>query len=194
MTAEQSLDKLACLAKAGCKESKEKILNKYLPLINRYCQVNWYRVNNEGSLTAHLISKLEHAIRVFDENKGSFERLVTQSLNEGLRRFVKRRKYNRDDLRSISYQFSDSEDSLEETYKDVLANVEDDVVIKEIAALLAKGDRRKLAIINAWLDGLGNDSKLSLLLAQQFGGKPESHRQAIKRFRSECQVSLATIA
>lgn len=93
-----------------------------------------------------------------------------------------------------SKEFDNAEKRAPIEFSDDLAVVDDALLVKEKIALLAKGDLKKRAILIAWSDGFYNDSALSELLAQLFGGKPESHRQAIKRFRSFCQESLAKIA
>ncbi|MCG5252579.1 hypothetical protein [Brevibacillus agri] len=191
------LSRLALSAKRGCRESEEAILRAFLPEINDMVSQNWYMVFNEGSLTKRLTDKLLYTILAFDERKGSFSRLARNNLREGLFEFIRSRKYSRRTVRSLYHKSGHEDDessSLADTLPDVLANVEDQAIVKEKIALLAKGDSRKEAILLAWSDGLYNDSALSVLLAQRFGGKPESHRQAIKRFRAYCQVSLEGIA
>lgn len=77
---------------------------------------------------------------------------------------------------------------------DVLANVESEVVAKRTIDLLAQADRRKLVILNEWANGNTIDSDISLALAREIGGNPESHRKAIQRFRIECRNALECAA
>lgn len=70
---------------------------------------------------------------------------------------------------------------------DVLANVESEVIAKEMTALLAKGDQRKKEILGFWAIGNNNNAYISRSLARSFGGNKESHRKAINRFREECR-------
>lgn len=74
---------------------------------------------------------------------------------------------------------------------DDLAVVDETLLLNERITGLAAGDPRKLAILNSWLDPEYNDSKTANLLAQTSGGKAESHRKFIGRFRTECQKALA---
>src|SRR5699024_9902906 len=73
---------------------------------------------------------------------------------------------------------------------DVLANVESDVIAKEMTALLAQDDHRKKVILGNWILGNDNNSDISRLLAQTFGGNEEAHRKFIQRFRKDCRESL----
>lgn len=103
--------------------------------------------------------------------------------------FLKRRK-----LEQVSY-FEDF--AMEgKTYEIPDANrfeegIEEQESLHEKIALLAQGDRKKEMILSAWVNGT-NDSDISILLAQELGGKAESHRTYIKRFRAKCKDVLAT--
>lgn len=79
---------------------------------------------------------------------------------------------------------------------DVLANVDaDSIITKETTTLLAKDDRRKEFVLNAWLVGFSNDSELSLVLADEFNDtQPSGHRSFIKRFRNDCRTLLSSTA
>lgn len=68
----------------------------------------------------------------------------------------------------------------------ILAEESESEVQKEIS-VLANGDVKKEFILKAWANGLTNDLDLSRLLAQSLGGKAESHRKYIARFRANCQ-------
>lgn len=78
---------------------------------------------------------------------------------------------------------------------DVLADVEKTVVsavyIKEEIARLAAGDFEAFTL-NAWANGF-NDSEISRTLAGRNGGKPESYRKAIQRFKARCQRQVASL-
>ena len=77
-------------------------------------------------------------------------------------------------------------DEVEFDPKDVLADVESEIIAKEMTALLAQGDHRKKVILGSWMDGNDNNSEISRLLAQSVGGNTESHRKYIQRFRNDC--------
>lgn len=74
--------------------------------------------------------------------------------------------------------------------EDVLADVEGEVIAKEMAVLLAQDDRRK-KIIEAWKVGNTNRSSISRTLARTLGGNVESHRKFIQRFEKECREKLS---
>lgn len=82
---------------------------------------------------------------------------------------------------------NDYEEEIEFEPEDVLANVEDEVITKEMAALLAQDDRRKKVILGSWLDGNRNNASISRFLAKTLGGNEETHRKSINRFRLECR-------
>lgn len=75
---------------------------------------------------------------------------------------------------------------------DVLANVESEVMAKEIAALLGQDGRRKV-ILEAWSIGNTNGKSISRTLARTIGGNVETHRKFIQRFESECQKRLKSV-
>jgi|SRR5699024_6098210 len=76
--------------------------------------------------------------------------------------------------------------------QDVLANVEEEVMAKETAALLAQDDCRDKAILNYWLIGNTNSAHISRSLARTFGGNDKSHRVYVHRFRESCRNQLET--
>ena|SRR5699024_9252908 len=76
--------------------------------------------------------------------------------------------------------------------KDVLADVESEIIAKEMTALLAQDDHRKKVILGNWVNGNDNTSDIARLLAQTIGGNVEAHRKYIRRFQLECRDKLAT--
>jgi hypothetical protein len=193
----EKLNQLATQAQLGSDDARRKIYSYYLPIIEERASRIWYLINNEAAFVAYCQRLLESAIMKYDRSRGSFDSQVKIRLRDAQRFFIKDRGRKRRALGMVDLGvLADHKDdgTLEYRIKDALASVEDELLVKEKIALLAKGDSRKKAILLAWSDGFYNDSALSELLAQLFGGKPESHRQAIKRFRSFCQASLAEIA
>lgn len=108
-----------------------------------------------------------------------------------LRRSKVTRPYYLEDLTYINGEGSE----IDFEVPDVLANVEEMVLYdeeeKELITLLAKGDHRKELIITELLQGQTNDSELSDTLASVLGGKSDSHRRAITRFKKDCVLALA---
>ena len=122
----------------------------------------------------------------------SLNSMAKYYISRAMARHLKRTKYVRPDTFSeIANEINDEEEMTFEP-TDVLANVEDEVLTKEMTALLAQDDQRKLVILGSWTIGNDNNTEISRLLAQSVGGKIESHRKFIQRFRNECREKLAT--
>lgn len=68
----------------------------------------------------------------------------------------------------------------------------DDIEVYETIEELSKGDDRRRFILANWAEGNHNDSELAEYLALLFGGKANSQRQFIMRFRNECKARLTT--
>jgi hypothetical protein len=194
---EEQLNTLAIRSQRGCSEAKRELLRWFLPKLYALSESIWYKINNQCHFEAYCIDLFERAIKNYSADRGNFSTLVKYMLRKARLKYLCDRERN-SKVRYIRYQddLVANTDEKEIPYESVdeLAIIEDSLLVKEKIALLAKGDSRKKAILLAWSDGFYNDSALSELLAQLFGGKPESHRQAIKRFRSFCQASLAEIA
>ncbi|WP_154059174.1 hypothetical protein [Bacillus paralicheniformis] len=115
------------------------------------------------------------------EKKALIQRLIRETRH----RFMK----NRSKRFQVSIEELSEGESIWEPV-DVLADVEGEVLLKEKIALLAQDDPRKKTILEIWNRGCTNDSEISSLLAERFGGNPESHRKFIRRFRLHCQDQL----
>ncbi|PPA87937.1 hypothetical protein C4A76_10705 [Brevibacillus laterosporus] len=193
-----NLDDIALNAKKGCQKSKRLIYKEFIPIINCYVRENWFKVENEATLTKRLLDRLECAIEDYRVEKGAFRGFAKKNLERTFRDYIKSRRFKRTNTIPIHKKIDDDKNTIIDVLPDVSANTESDLIEKESViekiALLAKGDPRKKAILLAWSDGFYNDLALSELLAQLFGGKPNSHRQTIKRFRTFCQAALSQTA
>ena len=79
--------------------------------------------------------------------------------------------------------------------EDVLADVNSgNLEVIETITLLAQSDRRKELILNAWANGFTDNKEISSILADTLGGKSESHRKYIQRFRNDCRTELSALA
>lgn len=190
MTKDQKLNRLATLAGKGCKDSIEDLCRHYLPYITEISERYKNRLSSETSFECTCLKMIERTIEEFDKSKGNFDRLVRSSiynltrvyLARGSRRLEKLLSINRDDENGEGDGVSIHE--LQDHTEDVAGKVN----VKEMIAFLAEGDPRKEMILRCWSDGLTNDTKLSELLAQQFGGKARSHCKFIQRFRDRCRL------
>jgi len=78
---------------------------------------------------------------------------------------------------------------------DVLANINSrQLELKETITLLAKDDRRREYILNAWAEGYTDDTEISHILADVFTGKSTGHLSFIKLFRKTCRAELTAQA
>lgn len=195
MNQQQKLNNLAVRAKNGCVTSKESIIAYYLKLINHLSLKHWYHLNDEAEFSACCIKRIEDAIRRFNPSKGTFDWQVKWRIRQALFAYTKRGTEARERLIYADAPIKGrEEETVGDHIQDVLADVEKKMIAKERVALLAQGDSRRETVLNAWMSGSDNDSELSKLLAQLYGGKAESHRRFITRFRTECQRLLESEA
>src|SRR5699024_8024930 len=120
-------------------------------------------------------------------NKRYIERLINEVASAVLTR-------NRNEHAEIFSELSKKDEDGEELEfepEDVLADVEKEVMAKEMTALLAQDDHRKKIILGNWITGNDNVSDIARLLAQTIGGPVETHRKYIHRFRKECRKFIA---
>jgi hypothetical protein len=202
MMNDSQLNTLALQAKEGCKSSKEALLRWFIPKVTNISREIWYLINDECAFENDCYGRFDTAIKRFNPNQGNFSYLVYLSLRQCRNKYVTdpKRKSQRSKL-SYLEELAPKDDSgaarVNEP-EDVLADVEGSVLdkysIKEKIALLAKGDPKKVTILKAWVNGYDNDSEIAQLLAQLYGGKSESHRQTIKRFRTSCKAALSATA
>lgn len=193
------LNNLALMAKNGCKESLTAIYKVFIPIINRESERIWMNVHDQTSFELDCRRQLKAAVKNFDDkNIKSFYNLVCKSFYRIKSDHLKRRSYNRENLVSIeSVASTDDEGRLGYQFKDESINVSEEVLsnieVTEKAVLLAEDDSKKMAILKAWIQGY-NDSEVSEILANLFGGKASSHRVYVARFKTECRKRLGEVA
>lgn len=144
-----------------------------------------HRVSDVTSFEYECYHYIGAALDRYKDNGREKKALIQKIIREVRNRFLTNRK-PRDEVSIDSIK--EGENIWEP--RDVLADVEGEVLLKEKIALLAQGDLRKKTILEIWNRGCTNDSEISSLLAKRFGGNPESHRKFIRRFRIHCQDQL----
>ena len=123
----------------------------------------------------------------------SVEALARYYIKRAEARHLKLIKYEKPTYFSEIEDVINSDDNIEEINyepEDVLADVESEIIAKEMTALLAQDDQRNKLIVRSWLDGNTNTASISRLLAQSLGGNAKSHRVYIHRFKQSCQEEL----
>lgn len=158
-----------------------------------------YRISDQERNNITDTNRLEDLIfsRICRYVKRIPERLTHTSVINRLAHQVAaqvRSEYKREHYESYDSYSIDNGEGEEKRFEpiDVLANVESEVVAKELTALLAKDGRTKI-ILESWTDGNDNISSISDTLARVLGGNAESHRKFIHRFKDQCHDTLAAV-
>ena len=190
----KQLNILAVQAQSGDKLAHETILAHFLPRVYQLSNQHWYKLSNETHFEQSCMNGINSAIRTFDITKGNFSTQVEWRFRQALQRTMKRktarqRGFITESLDSNHY--GGDADGITYDVIDDLAVVDDVIIVNEKIALLAEDDSRKLAILNAWSNGMFNDLEHAEFLAKQRGGNQAAHRKYIQRFRSQCQRALA---
>lgn len=183
----EQLNMLATSAQKGCVHSRDRILSYFTPIIRRESQRIWYLVKDETFFEAECYKHILQAIKHFNPRKGDFISLAMSNIFRKRREHICRYSIGRDTLLPLDH----GEVSILETLKDDLADVPKKVLLNEKVALLAEGDIRKRLVLNEWMKGCADDSSIAAFLAKRIGGKKESHRRFITRFRTSCREILA---
>ncbi|MEK3836499.1 hypothetical protein [Paenibacillus sp. FSL R7-0128] len=185
----EQLNSLAIEARAGSVNAMWEVKAHFQKTIHRLSESNRNMVRSQQKFEEDMFKRIEEAVRIYKPECGNFEPLVISKLYERLRRWQKRHIGVTQGAQVLSINREIEEHDYD--IKDDLAIVDAELLKNEKITGLAAGDPRKLAILNSWLDPYFNDSSTADLLAQIYGGKSESHRKFIGRFRNACQTALA---
>lgn len=127
----------------------------------------------------------------FARGKSSYmrvQKLVNREIDLALKQFGTQNIVVFSDLSKRN----DFGESMEFEPEDLLAQVSETVLenisLNEEIARLAADDRERFTL-NAWANGL-SDTQVSETLARHFGGKCESHRKFVQRFKAKCRSKL----
>ncbi len=154
-------------------------------VVSRVADEIWYKVPNVTSFEHSCYVAIGKAIE-----KGSVESMEGLAVYIAKRtagRHVNRTKYIApESFSELESEVREDSEEMEFDMIDVLADVELEAILNETTDLLAQGDRLKEEIVGLWVLGNENDASISRSLARTFGGKAESHRKRITRFRQDC--------
>ena len=126
----------------------------------------------------------QYIIKLIEEVASS---VIDRNKNEHYDLFTDLSEQDEETYEMIEYEPLDEMTASDYRYSEV----EDEVIAKKTAALLAQ-DNRRMKIIKAWLIGNTNTSDISRTLARSLGGNVEGHRKFIQRFEKECRERLST--
>lgn len=186
---DSEINNLIILYQNGNDLAINELCKEFLPMLVRTSEKIWYKVKNNAEFECRCLLKLERALKKFDPSKGQARSLIINVIVKERSEYInwKRGRYHPPISFEQLRKADDEGNEMEFDIKDVLADVEQEALLNEKIALLAKGNSLKLAILNAWKDGFYNDLDLSRMLAHSFGGKQESYRKYIQRFRIACR-------
>lgn len=190
MEQSKQLNKMAVAAK-NCNEQLWKLKASVHPLITSMSDKIRNHIASQEKFEEECFKQIDSLVQYYDERRGDVLPLVLRCV----RRVAKRHRERYEDKGcKVVPLFQRNKDGEYEPVPvvDELAIVDVGIMVKEMIARLASDDR-KLYILNAWTQGCFSDSELAVLLAQHFGGKTESHRKAVQRFRNECKRALRPV-
>lgn len=192
ITKEEGLEQLLITAKNGDVGATWAIKSFFLRDIYRESARMWRLVVDETEFEDICFKKIEYIIKVFDPLKTNiaFSNFVRWQIKVLKKEFLKRKIKQKVYTVSFDVKEEDGESRTEELlFRDDLTVVEEEVIGREIAALLTQGDYRKGLVLNSWMSGY-TDVNAQRLLTQQLGGKPATHKKYIQRLRTECREAL----
>lgn len=138
------------------------------------------------------IKRVSGYLSICETNKRN-RRYIERLINEVASAVIERNRNEHTSLFSaLIITEGDEGEEVEFEPQDVLANVEEEVLAKETATLLAQDDCRDKMILRYWLIGNTNSAYISRSLARTFGGNDKSHRVYVHRFRESCRKHLET--
>jgi hypothetical protein len=189
----EKLNSLAEKARAGCQDSMWMIKWHFSSIVYEISERNRNKLRNTANFEEGCFQRIETAVLLLNSDKSSLETIVDRSIKRYLERETKKYKKQCRGV-AIDYQFYRRDDEGNEVFPEIddkLALVEENLLFKEKIAPLAGGDPKKVMILNQWTRGNLIDSSIATLLAQQYGGKAESYRRYVTRFKKECSKALA---
>jgi len=137
-----------------------------------------------------VIREISRQLKTFDYGRHDFLAMVKVIIQQSKSRFIKRNSRKSEGYVSMTSLEGDGEEDLGYQFESN-ANTEYDVEFNERVTLLAQGNPKKKCVLLQWSRG-AEDKAISELLAQLYGGKAESHRKFIQRFKTECRNRLAS--
>ncbi|MNV07205.1 hypothetical protein D3C71_976250 [compost metagenome] len=192
------LNNLAVLAQAGDTEAMWGLKGYFQPVILHLSDTNRNLIASQERFENECYKIVEESVERFNQSLGDIGQLVVHSIIRRLGRTKKRHQKTLaiqgitiTPIESMLQRSDDDSDLREYQIVDCLATVDGDYLLKEKIASLAGSDSRKLAILNTWISSDITDTQTADLLAQTYGGKAESHRKFITRFKSQCRTTLA---
>lgn len=189
---DKKLNTLAAKVKSGEKDAKWQLIHHFTGLIYKLSDKNSRKLKQE-SFENDCFNSIIRAARHFNPERASFRTLATRSIYRTLSKHKERYKQylNGSTVCSLHGLIESEEDlPIADETVDVEKSLITKMLVQEGIALLAEGDPRRVAAIEAWMEGYKNTTELAARLSQYFGGSTASNRKFITRFKAECQKAL----
>lgn len=186
------LNSEALAAQNGDLDAMWRIKYHFQKFIIMLSDVNRNKISSQESFETQCFKLVEDKVLRYNPDKDNLEWIIRVS-------FYKRLKRSKDRFITKSKgavfntlpSLMDGDGNEEDILEDDLAIIDEEVLLNERITSLAAGDPVNLAILSSWIDKSYNDSETAKTLACIYGGKSESYRKSIQRFRSRCQKALA---
>ncbi|MFN2748059.1 hypothetical protein ACINLE_06940 [Bacillus sp. z60-18] len=156
-----------------------------IPYVVREAEKLAHLIPDFTSFEQECYQAIGYALERYVDNGREKKVLIQRTIKQVKARVLK----NRRSRNEVAIEAINEEGTVWEP-EDVSENVVGKVLLKEKVALLAQGDPRRTLILDTWIRGCTNDTDISTLLAQRFGGNARSHCRFIQRFRAHCQSQL----
>lgn len=172
----------------GSEVALNEIFQEINPLIEKASADLETVVTDVTKFDCRMILKVKKLAEDFSEETKDFKSIVKTLISREKSDFAKRRSKQIEEISIDKLQLQDEEGKGFQ-FSNSKAGVESEVLFQEKITLLAQGDSRKEMVLIEWSKG-AEDKSISKVLAHRFGGKPESHRKFISRFKTECRNRL----
>ncbi|WP_149093372.1 hypothetical protein [Paenibacillus terrae] len=192
MKQNRQLNSIILAAQNGCVASMWEVKYRFSHLVHTLSEDNRNHIKCQHEFEDECFKVIEETVALFEPSKGDFPQLLYRCLTRRLARAKERYKNRTSGFTVVLLPTikDESDGYVEVEIIDDLAIVDKNISLNERITGLAAGDPRKVTILKSWTEPDYCESDTALLLAKQFGGKSETHRKAITRFRTHCQKAL----
>jgi hypothetical protein len=191
----QHINQMVLAYQNGDDTAMSDIFNAINPMIEKASREIEPFVEDFTKFDCRMVKKVQRLIQNFEYGKHDFLAAVKAIISKDKAQYIRRNTRKSEGYVSMTVleggnKSEEGEESLGYQFKSK-DNTEHDVEFKERVTLLAQGNPKKETILLQWSRG-AEDKAISELLAQLYGGKAESHRKFIQRFKTECRDRLAS--
>ena len=184
----QRLNGLVLAYQNGDNMALTELFTAVNPLIERASLEVEPFIEDFTKFDCRVVREVKRQIDSFEYGKHDFVATVKTIISQSKSRFIRRNSRKSEGYVSMTALEGTGDEDLGYQFRSN-ESTEHDVLFKERVTLLAQGNPKKQTILLQWSKGT-EDKAISELLAQLYGGKAESHRKFIQRFKTECRNQL----